>query len=282
MARYSTRHNDELVQTYLKEVGDHPVLSREEERALFQRFESGDESAREEIVRCNLRFVIKIALRYRHCGVPLADLIQEGNLGLLQVIDKFDWRRGFRFSTYAAYYIRQEIQAVIQRTNSAIRLPVRKARLLGKINEFSHRFAEMEGREPDATEMALGLDVPLEKIEAALAARATMVSIDAERTDDGASLVDVIADENAALPGDRLSRVQTRAAVREVLGFLTDREQEVLRLRYGMNPRNREYSLRQASKVVNLSQEGVRRVEQRALRKLRREGMRNRAAGFAA
>lgn len=263
-------YEEDGVQDYLNMAAGHSILTREEEVELFQRMENGDESARDDIAAHNLRFVVKIALKYRGLGVPLADLIQEGNIGLLTVIGKFDWRKGFRFSTYAAYYIRQEIQAALHRSGSMIRLPVRKARLLGRINEFIRREFERTGAEPTTAEIAFELDIDREKVESMIELRHTFTSMESELTEDGLCMKDTLADESAPSPAECIDREQTKAAVVDVLDYLSDREREVLELRFGMNRRGRSYSLRGASKVVGLSQEGVRRVEHRALDKLRR------------
>ena len=268
------------VQDYLNAAACHPVLTREQEIEAFQRLENGDESARDDIAAHNLRFVVKIALRYRGLGVPLADLIQEGNIGLLTVIDKFDWRKGFRFSTYAAYYIRQEIQAALHRSGSMIRLPVRKARLLGRINEYMRRELERTGIEPTVGEVALELDVPKDKVEMMLELRHTFTSMESELTDDGLCLKDTMADDAAPMPDEHIEREQTKAAVVDVLEYLSEREREVIKLRYGMNSRGRSYSLRGASKMIGLSQEGVRRVEHRALNKLRRPAISSQVEGL--
>ncbi|MBI5155456.1 RNA polymerase sigma factor RpoD/SigA [Candidatus Poribacteria bacterium] len=269
MKKASKSFEEACLQDYLKEAGHHRVLTREEEVALFQRLEQGDEAAREEIVQCNLRFVIKVALPFRGFGVPLSDLIQEGNIGLLQVIDKFDWRRGFRFSTYAAYYIRQEVQAALHRQGSLIRLPVRKARLLGKINEVIRRVVNLEGREPSVEEIAFTLGLPVARIEPLLAMRNAFTSLDARQGEDGPSLSDVLPSADTPSPSAEIEAAQAREAVRGLFGFLSDREREVVQLRFGFQ-NGRSYSLRGASKLVGLSQEGVRRVENRALNKLRR------------
>lgn len=266
------------VQDYLKRVGSHRILTKEEEVELFQRIEAGDESAREEVVRCNLRLVVKIALQFKGFGLPLADLIQEGNVGLLHVTRKFDWRRGFRFSTYAAFWIRQEIQAALRNNGSMIRLPIRKARLMGRITEAIRHFNNFEGRDPSAHEIAEHLSVSVETIEMLLPLRDVVVSLDAERNVDGGSLFDVVADD-AIAPGTRLSEEQTNHAVRNVLRYLSGREREILELRFGLND-GRSLSLRKTSKKVGLSQEGVRRIERRALDKLQRPSIISRLDGL--
>jgi RNA polymerase primary sigma factor len=279
MKRNSRIQDEDGLVEYLARVADHRLLSREEEVELFEKLEAGDESAREEIARCNLRFVVKLALHYKGNGVPIADLVQEGNLGLLQAIDKFDCHRGFRFSTYAAFYIRQEIQSAIQRTGSMIKLPVRKARLMNKVNETTRRFNEREGREPSVEEIAAILVVPAAKVAEVVELRHSFASLDAEVAEDGGSLMATIADQDAPPPCAGIAREQTRAVVADALDLLSDREQQVMELRYGLRS-GRSYSLRGASKVIGLSQEGVRRVEQRAMTKLRRPAVRARLDGL--
>ncbi len=268
------------VQDYLQAVGSHHILTREEEVALFERLESGDESAREDIVRCNLRLVVKIALQYRGHGVPLADLIQEGNIGLLCVTSKFDHRRGFRFSTYAAFWIRQEIQAAIRNSGSMIRLPIRKSRLMGRISEAIRFFNTYEGREPSIEEIAQFTDTTLEKVQMLLPLRDAVVSLDAERNEDGASLMDTVADDAPDIY-EALNDEQRKEQISRVLEFLTDREREVIILRFGLNS-GKPMSLRQASRRVGLSQEGVRRIERRALDKLQRPAIRAKLDGLLA
>ena len=150
--------NDEI-RYYLDEIAKHKVLTREEEIALFQRLEAGDELARGEIVEANLRFVIKIALQFSNRGMSIADLIQEGNIGLLDVVSKFDWRRGFRFSTYAAFWIRQAIQLATRKQANVIRLPIRKSRMLGHVSESIRTFAAAHNRPPTNRELALLLEI---------------------------------------------------------------------------------------------------------------------------
>jgi RNA polymerase primary sigma factor len=277
MARRKTSrlHEDSTLAAMLEEATRGHVLTREEELDLFQRLEADDDDAREEIVRCNLRFVIKIAMQYKGMGVPLADLVQEGSIGLLHVIGKFDWRRGTRFTTYAAYYIRQEVQACVYRQSSMIRLPVRKARVLGRIQEVIRKTQEREGREPQVAEIALILGEEQDTIEMLMGLRHSFASIDAEQDEDGHSMVEALQDMQAVNPGDALNGEQSRAAVIGILDVLSEREREVLNLRFGLGS-GHSRSLRKASAVIGLSQEGVRRVENRALDKLRRPTVRAR------
>jgi RNA polymerase primary sigma factor len=275
-----TNRNQTGLQTYLQEIGTNRVLSKKEEVRLFQRIEYDDEAAREEILQCNLRLVVKIAMQYRGCGVSTSDLIQEGNLGLLNVITKFDWRKGFRFSTYAAFWIKQEIQAAIRQSNSMIRLPVRKARLMGKISETVHFFQVYEGREPTIEEIATFLGEDEGKIKMLMPYRDPIVSLDAERNEDGGNLMDTIAQVGPA-PYEALDAVQITDTVQNVLEYLTDREREVIQLRFGLKG-GQPLSLRKVSSKVGLSQEGVRRIERRALAKLQRPAIKSKLAGLAA
>ncbi|MBI1293123.1 sigma-70 family RNA polymerase sigma factor [bacterium] len=270
--------NEDGLQDYLKRVGSHRLLSREEEVELFQRLEAGDESARDEIVRCNLRLVIKIAMQFKGMGVCMSDLIQEGNIGLLHVIGKFDWRRGFRFSTYAAFWIRQEIQGALRNAGSLIRLPIRKSRLVCRINEVSRYFARTEGREPGVDEIALFLDVDPVKVEELMPMRERVLSLDADSPTEGYSLLDTVPQVGPA-PYESLNRAQVTAVVRDALDFLTERERNIMELRFGLND-GKAHSLRKTSRKVGLSQEGVRRIERRALDKLSRPAIRARLEGL--
>lgn len=268
------------LQTYLNEIADHRILTREEEVALFQRIEAGDESAREEVVRCNLRLVVKIALQFRDSGVPVADLVQEGNVGLLYVTQKFDWRRGFRFSTYAAFWIRQEIQAAVRNNSSFIRLPIRKGRLMGRIAEAIRHFQGNEGRDPSHEEIALFVNEPLDTVIGLMPLRESVMSLDQERGEEGTSLAQTLAHDGPA-PYVRLDDEQRCTAVRGVLQYLSDRERHILELRFGLSG-DKPLSLRKTSRLVGLSQEGVRRIERRALGKLQRPAIRCRLDGLAA
>jgi RNA polymerase primary sigma factor len=264
--------------TYFNEIHNEHVPTREEEVELFQRLEAGDPTAREEIVRANLRFVIKIAYEFVNKGLPLADLIQEGNIGLLEVVSRFDWRRGHRFSTYAAYWIRQAIQIALRKQCSLIRLPVRKSRALGHMSEFIQRFRFEAGREPTSYEIAEAVDLSVEDVDLLLQLREGVLSLDACYDDeDGASLMETVTAPDEESPFDTLVRKQQSATVSRVFDYLGDRERRVLRLRYGFD-NGRAMSLRNTSKMIGLSQEGVRRIEHRAIEKLRRPAIRHAVA----
>ena len=260
--------NQDGLQDYLKQIGDHRRLTAKEETDLAKRIEAGDTQARDELVSCNLLLVVKLALKYRNCGVPLVDLIQEGNIGLLNVVERYDWRKGFRFSTYAAFWIHQEIQNAVRSNTAMIRLPVRKSRLLGRVKDAIEQFTMHEGREPGIEELAEFLGEEVSRIESVLPSREPVVSLDSVQHPDGRSLMDTIAD-TAVSASDSLHDEQSRAQVHKVVNCLPEIERRVLAERFGLGG-GTALSLRKVSRKVGLSQEGVRRVEQRALGRLRR------------
>ncbi len=263
---------------YMAEVGVHPVLSKKEEIDLFKELEQGCSGAREKIIRSNLRFVIKVAQQFIGRGLPLEDLIQEGNIGLMEVVGKFDYRRGFRFSTYAAFWIRQAIQQALRKQCGLIRLPVRKGRMLGCMSGVVGQFRADNGRDPTTRELADEFDTSEETIDRLLKMRETVLSLD-ETHEGGAALSETIASESAPSPFEEAAEKERCDKVREVMDFLGERERHVVRLRFGFHGEP-SLSLRHASRVVGLSQEGVRRIEQKALAKLRRPAISQRVAGL--
>lgn len=270
--------NDEL-RIYLKEVASRKVLTREEEVELFRRLEAGDESARDEIVETNLRFVIKVALGFAGRGVALADLVQEGNIGLIEVIKKFDYRRGYRFSTYAAFWIRQAMQLALRKQSNVIRLPIRKSRFLGHLNEAIRDFSQNHGREPSVRELSLLLDMSETKLEELMQLRDSVLSLDVDADEEGSSLLYSLRDEVTPSPLDRCLETEKCLRVEQVLNMLSEKEQQVLKIRYGFRT-GKVQSLRDTSRVMGLSQEGVRRIERKALGKLRRPQVRQAVYGL--
>lgn len=270
---------NEEMKAYLAEVSKHKVLTREEEVSLFKRLESGDESARQEIVEANLRFVIKIALKFCGRGVSISDLVQEGNIGLLEVVDKFDYKRGFRFSTYAAFWIRQAIQMALRKQCNVIRLPIRKSRLLGYVKEAISTFTQTHGRTPTTRELALLLDTDEDKLESLLRLRDSVLSLDMEVEEDGSRLLSKLKDESTPSPLVNCLERERNDRVAEALDTLSDKERRVLRLRFGIGS-GKDLSLRSTSRIVGMSQEGVRRVERKAIRKLRRSAVRETICGL--
>ncbi len=271
---------DNTLKLYLEEIIKRPVLTREQEIKLFQRLEQGDESARQEIIESNLRFVVKIALQFLGKGLSLADLIQEGNLGLIAVINKFDWRKGYRFSTYAAFWIRQSIQLAIRRNNSLVKLPLRKARLMGHLAEFINNFWLTEGREPTENELSQGINIEPHKLEAVTQWRESILSLDSHPSEISESvLYDFIPSYSYKNPREYCQENERKEKIADALATLSEREQEVLRLRFGVNG-TKPLSLRKASRIIGISQEGVRKIEKRALDKLRCPAFRAQLAGL--
>lgn len=260
---------NEDMKFYLAEIAKNKVLTREEEIRLFQRYHSGDTTAREEIVESNLRFVVKIAIQFAGRGVALPDLIQEGNIGLLEVIDKFDYKKGYRFSTYAAFWIRQSIQMALRKQSNIIRLPIRKSRFLGHLNEAINNFNNQNGRAPSVSELSSILDVEEDKLEQLLSLRESVLSLDADDDEEGGQLIHRLQDDSTMSPYESYKEKEMTQQVGAVLETLSDKEKNVLKLRYGFDG-GKGMSLRSTSKVVGMSQEGVRRVERAAIRKLRR------------
>jgi RNA polymerase primary sigma factor len=263
---------------YMAEVGVHPVLSKREEIALFKKLEEGSPGAREKIIRSNLRFVIKVAQQFIGRGLPLEDLIQEGNIGLMEVVGKFDYKRGFRFSTYAAFWIRQAIQQALRKQCGLIRLPVRKGRMLGCLSGVVGQFRADNGRDPTTRELAEEFDTSEESINRLLKMREAVLSLD-ETHEDGASLRETIPEMSTPSPLDEAEEKERCERVREIMDFLGERERHVVRLRFGFHG-GKSLSLRHTSRIVGLSQEGVRRIEQKALAKLRRPAISDKVAGL--
>jgi RNA polymerase primary sigma factor len=245
-------------------------MSREEEREHFRLYkDEGSEEARDAIVECNLRFVIRVAQQFRGRGLILEDLVQEGTLGLLEAIDKFDHRLGFRFSTYAAFWIRQAIQVAVRQRGSLIRIPVRKSRMLGFLGEFVQECRSTKGRAPTEGEVAERLSITKEKARELARLSETVLSLDAPVDDEGSLLLDLIPDRHSPSPDREARDNELTAKLSAALSLLSERETSVILQRYGMEEGTRR-SLRGISRRMGLSQEGVRRIEQRAMGKLRR------------
>lgn len=270
---------NEDMKIYLKDISSKSILTREQELNLFKRLAAGDETARHEIVEANLRFVIKIALQFTGRGISLPDLIQEGNIGLLEVVDKFDYKKGFRFSTYAAFWIRQAIQMAVRKNGNVIRLPIRKSRFMGHLNETINTFTSNNGRTPTLEELSERLEVSVEKLEQLMTMRESILSLDVDMEDDGGQLLNRIPDSASVSALDYSMEKEQSEKIENALSTLSDKEQKVLKLRFGFDS-GKSLSLRSTSKLVGMSQEGVRRVERSAIRKLRRPASSQMVAGL--
>ena len=269
------RENLDLFRVYLDQIGQHPLLTREDEVALAQAIEAGDDAARRTMIESNLRLVVTIARRFTATGLPLGDLVQEGNLGLMRAVEKFDWRLGFKFSTYATWWIRQAIaRGAADRGTRAIRLPVHVDEQMGRLWRTRTRLHERLGREPTDDELADALDVPVGKVARLKDTAQAVTSLDAPVGEDGAHLQDLL-DDSAAGPDELAVAAVGREALEQALDALPDREREVLVLRFGLDsgtPR----TLAEVGSVMGFSRERARQVERDALAALRRPEVRAR------
>jgi RNA polymerase primary sigma factor len=272
----SDRENLDLFRVYLDQIGQHPLLTREDEVALAQAIEAGDDAARRTMIESNLRLVVTIARRFSATGLPIGDLVQEGNLGLLRAVEKFDWRLGFKFSTYATWWIRQAIaRGAADRGTRAIRLPVHVDEQLGRLWRTRSRMHELLGREPTDDELADALDMPVERILRLKDTTQAVTSLDAPIGEDGAHLQDLLEDDSATGPDELAVATVGREALEQALDALSDRERQVLVLRFGLDsgtPR----TLEEVGKVMGFSRERARQVERDALASLRRPEVRER------
>jgi RNA polymerase primary sigma factor len=261
-----------LLNKYLKVMGTIPLLTRDDEVEVARRIDAGGpdaELAKVTLVNANLRLVVSIAKQYTYRGIPLSDLIQEGNIGLMKATEKFDHTRGFKFSTYASWWIRQAIIRAVESQCRTIRIPIYKLEVVNKVHATQKRMFQQLGREPTLDEVAgtLGLDV--DKLEALMRLTREPVSLDAPISDDSDTAVsDFIADTETPRPTDALDEATLRDEIAEILSALTPREERVLRLRYGIGEAN-ACSLEEIGAQFSLTRERIRQIEIKALRKLR-------------
>ena len=304
----SEHDTTDLFRLYLDEVGRHPLLTKQDEVALSQAYEAGlaaqlrldqlppddprraeleqaaerGERARRTMIESNLRLVVSIARRFSATGLPLGDLVQEGNLGLLRAVEKFDWRKGFKFSTYATWWIRQAIaRGAADRGARAIRLPVHVDEQVGRLRRTQTRLHELLGREPTDAELAVELDMPAERVARLQDTAQAITSLDTPIGDDGAALQDFLEDEAAVGPDELAVEAVGREALEQVLQALPERERQVLVLRFGLDsgtPR----TLEEVGAVMGFSRERARQVERDALAALRSPEIRARLEDLVA
>jgi len=260
---------DTCLSAYMEDVSRYPVMTRDEELETFRRLGNNDPAARSKIIESNLRFVVKIALGYQGRGLPLSDLIQEGNIGLMEVVERFDYKRGFRFSTYAAFWIRQSIQLALRRKTAVVRLPIRKARSLDHLRGHIQESRSCYGRDPDVNELATASGLSEDDVMALLNLPDSTVPIDDSEDGEGSNLLDTLTDASAPDVREGILEHETRAHISRAMSVLTPRERRIVALRHGLDD-SVSRSLREVSRIVGLSQEGVRRIERRAFDKLRR------------
>ena len=271
---------EDPVRMYLKEIGNVPLLSTEEEVALAQRVEAGDESAKKQLIEANLRLVVSIAKKYVGRGMPFLDLIQEGNMGLMKAVDKFDYSKGFKFSTYATWWIRQAITRGIADTGRTIRVPVHMVETINKTLRMTRTLLQELGREPTPEEVAERLGVPVARVREVLKISRDPVSLDTPSgEEDDSHLGDFIEDDSALSPADSAAFSMLREELSTALESLTDRERQVVQLRFGLID-GRARTLEEVGKEFNVTRERIRQIEAKALRKLRHPSRSKRLRDF--
>ena len=260
---------EDPVRMYLKEIGKVPLLSAEREIELAKRMEEGDEDAKKELAEANLRLVVSIAKRYVGRGMLFLDLIQEGNLGLIKAVEKFDYHKGYKFSTYATWWIRQAITRAIADQARTIRIPVHMVETINKLIRVSRQLLQELGREPLPEEIAKELDMPVERVREILKISQEPVSLETPiGEEEDSHLGDFIQDDNVPVPAEAAAQTLLKEQLDEVLDTLTEREQKVLRLHFGMND-GRARTLEEVGKEFDVTRERIRQIEAKALRKLR-------------
>lgn len=270
---------DDSVKQYLKEIGMYPLLSAQQELMLAERIARGDQYARQRLIEANLRLVVSIAKRYSNQGLPLLDLIQEGNIGLMRATQKFDYKRGFRFSTYATWWIRQAISRAIAEHSRSIHIPVHVVELIYKIKRIARRIYQDMGVEALPEQIADELGLPRERIVELLSVSEQPISLDAPMADDEEyHLADMLEDTSIGVVFDEVSHQLQREHIEQAMSVLNDRERRIIEMRYGLKD-GHSLSLDEVSVLFHLTRERIRQIEVKALRKLRYpdrfEGMRD-------
>ena len=260
---------DDPVRMYLKEIGQIPLLSAEEEQALAKRVVDGDQTAKNQLTEANLRLVVSIAKKYSGRGLHILDLIQEGNTGLIRAVDKFDYTKGNKFSTYATWWIRQAITRAIADQARTIRVPVHMVEVINKATRCNRKLVQELGREPTLEEIADELNMPIEKIIEANRTAADTLSLDTPVGDEEDTTIgSFVEDDNTPGPADATSNTLLAEALGEILNTLTDREADVLRLRFGMFD-GKTHTLEEVGQIFGVTRERIRQIENKAIRKLR-------------
>ena len=271
---------DDPVKVYLKEIGRVPLLTPEEEVELAERMAKGDPAARKRLSEANLRLVVSIAKRYVGRGMQFLDLIQEGNLGLIKAVEKFDHTKGFKFSTYATWWIRQAITRAIADQARTIRIPVHMVETINKVKKVSSQLLHKNGHDPSAEEIAEELDMPIDKVREIMRVAQEPVSLETPiGEEEDSHLGDFIEDSDAPAPADAASHTLLKEQLEDVLSTLTPREKKVLELRFGLED-GRNRTLEEVGKEFNVTRERIRQIEAKALRKLRHPSRSKRLKDF--
>lgn len=260
---------EDPVRMYLKEIGKVPLLSPDDEIELAKKMELGDEVARQKLAESNLRLVVSIAKKYLGRGLLFLDLIQEGNLGLIKAVEKFDYRKGYKFSTYATWWIRQAVTRAIADQARTIRIPVHMVETINKVTRISRQLLQKLGREPSPEEIAEEMNMPVEKVREILKVAQEPVSLESPvGEEEDSHLGDFIRDDNILAPADAASYMLLKEQLEEAMTALTDREKQVLRMRFGLDD-GHPLTLEQVGKYFNVTRERIRQIEAKALRKLK-------------
>lgn len=256
------------MKVYLYEISQTPLLTAEQEVELAKRIEQGDEEAKEQLTKANLRLVVSIASYYKSYNVPFLDLIQEGNIGLMRAVEKFDYRKGFKFSTYATWWIRQAVTRALAEQSRTIRLPVHIVESIYRINKAQRQLAAELNRTPTMEEVAEYLDIPVERVESLLKTSQNTTSLDTPVGEDGDTFLgDFIEDESSLSPEEGAEHNIMSEELKKIMETLTPRERRVLELRFGLL--GREYTLEEVGNIFGVTRERIRQIEAKALRKLR-------------
>ena len=266
----STTHNTDSMAVYMRDIARYKLLTAEEEIELSKRVHDGDDNARQHMIQTNLRLVVKISRRYLNRGLALADLIEEGNLGLMRAVEKFDAVHGCRFSTYATWWIRQAIERAIMNQSRTIRVPVHVAKELNSVLKHANQLRTLLGKEPTEDEIAEAIGIPVERVQTLIRTTVTTESADAlQYGSDSISIYEVTADEQADAPGDRMETDCRNDMLEQWMEKLTEQEREVVRMRYGLGGFGEVQTLEMIGQHMNVTRERIRQIQVKALKKLR-------------
>ncbi|MBR6195232.1 MAG: RNA polymerase sigma factor RpoD/SigA [Prevotella sp.] len=268
-----TNRESESLEKYLQEIGKEEMISIEEEVELAQRIRKGDRKALERLTRANLRFVVSVAKQYQNQGLSLSDLINEGNLGLIKAAEKFDETRGFKFISYAVWWIRQSILQAIAEQSRIVRLPLNQVGSVNKINRMLSKFEQENERRPSVEEISQEINLPEEKVDEAMSANTRHVSVDAPFADgDEGSLLDILVNESSPMADRQLVMESLQAEIKQALRILNERERNIIEAFFGIN--GPELTLEEIGEKYGLTRERVRQIKEKAIRRLR-EGTKN-------